>query len=186
MQSLCKCILENMSSFLLVTASQHKPCAPTLNHSSFLLGQVSPRQTHMGLFLTPDPKELQNLFYFYRWGPQSHARSAAVPRIDLTSSKALGWSCFSSTAAFFTCFPPTPALPSNFEEQQSHSDFVKELLSLNTRGLCFLCFTRFCCYYNNREQDQPLFFFFLYFCLFLKKHARFCIPSSSDKQTQEL
>lgn len=139
MQSLYKCIFENMSSFLLVTVSQHKPFALTLNHRSFLQGQVSPRQTHIGLFLTSDPKDLQNLFHLYSWEPQSHTRSASVPRTDLTSSKALAWSCFSSTAAFFTCFPPIPALPSNFEEQQSHPDFVKELLSLNTRGLCFLC-----------------------------------------------
>lgn len=42
--------------------SQHKPCAPSLNHSSFLQGKVSPMQTHIGLFLTSDPKELQNFF----------------------------------------------------------------------------------------------------------------------------
>lgn len=75
-------------------------------------------KTHMGLFLTSDPKELKNLFHLYRWGPQSHTRLAAVPRTDLTSSKALAWSCFSSTATFFTCFPPTLALPSNFKVQQ--------------------------------------------------------------------
>lgn len=171
-----------MSSFLLVM-SQHKPCAPSLNHRSFLQGKVSPMQTHIGLFLTSDPKELQNLFHLYRWGPQSHTRSAAVPGTDLTSSKALVWSCFSSTAAFFTCFPPTLTLPLDFEEQQSHPDFVEALLSLNTRGLSFLCFTCFCCCNNNRKQDQSLFFFFSQFCLFFKKHARFCIPSSSNKQT---
>lgn len=126
-----------------------------------LQGQVSPRQTHIGLFLTSDPKELQNLFHLYRWGPQSHTSLAAVPRTDLTSSKALAWSFFSSTAAFFICFPPCFSQPylQTLKANNLIQIFVKELLSLNTRGLCFLCFTRFCCYCNNRKQDQCLFFF---------------------------
>lgn len=104
------------------------------------------------------PKELKNLFPLYRWGPQSHTTLAAVPRTILAASEALAWSGFSSAAAFFGCFPPTLALPSNFEGQQSHPEFVQELLSLNTRGLCFLCFTRFCCCYNNNKKNKTRFF----------------------------
>lgn len=47
MQSLCKCILEHMSGFLLMSVSRHKPCTPILScsywlyYSSFLQDQVS-------------------------------------------------------------------------------------------------------------------------------------------------
>lgn len=122
LRNFCKCTLEHLNSFLLMSVSWHQPCVQLLPVSgsataaSFLQDQVSNVQTGTGLSLTSghSPKGLKTCLPWLWWGPWSQATLVAEPGTDLRSSKAFSRSCFFSMPAF--C-PPNLALPSSFEGQ---------------------------------------------------------------------
>lgn len=122
LQNFCKCTLEHLNSFLLMSVLWHQPCIQPLPLSgsvtaaSFLQDQVSTVQTDTGLSLTSghSPKGLKTCLSWLWWGRWSQAKLVAEPGTDLRSSKVFSRSCFFSTPAFF---PPNLDLSSSFEGQ---------------------------------------------------------------------